>query len=157
LDSCANSNYYSFYTAVKNKRTRFLSSMAVHRGRHEVTRLPLYEEIIELYRKNPQTMMEYPFTIRFSNEKGMDFGGVAQDMFSAFWECAYTAVFDGSSTLVPQVHPHIDMSVYPVLGTILSHGFLVTGILPVRLSFITIAVAIFGPEVYIADSICDST
>lgn len=126
----------------------------VHKGqRHQVNRHTLFDDIVDLYRKNPRTLMEYPFTIRFSNELAVDLGGVTRDMFSAFWEHAYTAAFDGCSTLIPQTHPHINKSLYPVLGTIMSHGFLIAGILPIRLSFTTVIATLFGPVVSLPDNI----
>ena len=33
--------------------------------------------------------------------------------------------FDGEKLLVPAVHPNMDMTVLRLLGTILSHGFMV--------------------------------
>lgn len=145
----------SLLTRVKDKRINFLSRMSgVHRGLcHEISRNGAFQNLTDLYRKHPQTMTEYPFSVRFEGELAVDMGGVSRDLFSAFWECAYTQAFDGSSTLIPQAHPHIDMSMYPILGTILSHGFLVTGILPVRLSFPTIAATVFGPTVEIPTNI----
>ena len=62
-------------------------------------------------------------------EKAIDTGGVSRDMFSAYWECGYLNMFDGSNVLVPAVHPGIDMNNVQVLGTILSHGFLSTSFL----------------------------
>ena len=41
---------------------------------------------------------------------------------------------------------------FPVLGTILSHGFLVTGMLPVRIAFPCLAAVVLGPMVSIPDS-----
>ena len=140
---------------MKEKRLCYLSKMdGVHTGVcHEIQRSSVFKSLISLYREVPLTMMEYPFRVRFKDELAVDLGGVSRDLFSAFWESAYTFAFDGSSTLIPQAHPHTDMSMYPVLGTILSHGFLVTGILPVRLSFPTVAATIFGPTVDIPANI----
>ena len=144
-----------FYNAVKDKRVSFLSLMSgVHDGmHHQISRSNVFENIMDLYRKNPQTMTEYLFSVRFKDELAVDMGGVSRDLFSAFWERAYAQAFDGCSTLIPQAHPHIDMSVYPILGTILSRGFLVTGILPVRLSFPTIVATVLGPTVDIPANI----
>jgi hypothetical protein len=38
-------------------------------------------------------------------------------MFSAFWE----KFFEGATLLIPMVHPHMDRSIYPVLGRVLSY------------------------------------
>ena len=50
-------------------------------------------------------------------------GGVARDAFSAFWENAYLAMFDGESLLILAIHHKVDMNKFPVLGLILSHGY----------------------------------
>ena len=73
-------------------------------------------------------------------------------MFSAFWVDAYIRAFDGCNSLVPQTHPHVDFGMFPVLRTILSHGFLVTGTLPVRIAFPCLAAVVLGPMVSIPDS-----
>ena len=70
-------------------------------------------------------------------------------MFSAFWVDTYICAFDGCNSLVPQAHPHVDLGMFPVLGTILSYGFLVTGTLSVRIAFPCLATVVF--------SILDST
>ncbi len=77
---------------------------------------------------------------------------MSHDLFSAVWVDAYIRAFDGCNSLVPQAHPHIDLGMLPVLGTILSHGFLVTGMLPVRIAFPCLAAVALGPMVSIPDS-----
>ncbi|MCG8624697.1 MAG: hypothetical protein MJE68_22210 [Proteobacteria bacterium] len=71
----------------------------------------------------PQILQEYPFRIKYRDEKAVDVGGVSRDMFSAFFEEAYTKLFDGGSLLAPAVLPRIDMSVWPVMGPITSHAY----------------------------------
>ena len=70
-------------------------------------------------------------------------------MFSGFWSCAFEKFFDGSGSLVPATHPTIDMSVFPMLGKILSHGYIACGFLPVHISF----PVLLGPGVQISDTI----
>ena len=45
-----------------------------------------------------------------------DIGGVARDMFSAFWEVAYVWAFDGGNVLAPTIHPHIVMANLSCVG-----------------------------------------
>lgn len=80
-------------------------------------------------------------------------GCVCRDMFSSFWEEAYLKNFDGESLLIPAVHPNTDMATFPILGTVLSHGFMVCGYLPVRIAFPVIAATLCGPSVKIPDAI----
>ena len=102
------------------------SIQAVQGFQHEIDRENVYEDVINLYRN------EYPIAIAFVGEIAIDNGGVQRDMYSAFWEKAYT------SLLTPMFHPQTDMSVFPVIGSILSHGFLVTGLLPDRIAVPTL-------------------
>lgn len=74
-------------------------------------------------------------------------------MFSGFWLDAYLRAFDGGSVVIPAVHPHTDMAIYPVLGTVLSHGFVVSGFLPIHLAFPVVASTVHGPMVAIPDTI----
>lgn len=78
---------------------------------------------------------------------------MCRDMFSSFWEEAYLKNFDGESLLIPAVHPNTDMATFPILGTVLSHGFMVCGYLPVRIAFPVIAATLCGPSVKIPDAI----
>ena len=73
-------------------------------------------------------------------------------MFSAFWKDTYVA-FDGGNLLVPAVHPCTDMAKLPVLGAIMSHGFLSCSFLPIRLAFPVIAAVLLSPSVQLPDAI----
>ena len=74
-------------------------------------------------------------------------------MFSAFWDEAYLKHFDGERLLVPSVRPGTDMSELKLLGTILSHGFMVCGFLPIRIAFPVVVATLLGPNVEIPDII----
>ena len=75
------------------------------------------------------------------------------EMFFSFWEEAYLKIFDGKTLLIPAIHPDTDMATFPILGTVLSHGFMVCGYLPVRIAFPVLAAALCGPAVNIPDMI----
>ncbi len=70
---------------------------------------------------------------------------VQRDMYSGFWENAYSSLFEGSTLVTPMVHPQTDMSVLPILGRILSHGYLVSDFLPVRIALPTLTAMLLGP------------
>lgn len=101
-----------------------------------VNREHLYDDVSNLYRTRfQQVVKQYPFTIAYENEIAHDTGGVSRDMFSQFWSEACLKCFDGGNVLVPAINPHTDTSDFPLLGTILSHGFLVANfhyVLPFR-------------------------
>mgnify|MGYP003461418041 FL=1 len=114
----------------------------------------VYEDVIKTYQENHEEIVkEFPFRVRYINERAVDIGGVCRDLFSAFWEDSYIKNFDGEKLLVPAVHPNTDMAVHRLHGTILSHGFMVCGFLPIRVAFPVLAAVFFGPEVEVPDSI----
>ncbi|KAL5515643.1 hypothetical protein EMCRGX_G000838 [Ephydatia muelleri] len=123
-------------------------------GSQLIQRDHVYEDVIKTYEDNLEEILkDYPFRVRFINEKAVDMGGVCRDLFSAFWEDSYVKIFDGEKLLVPAVRPNPDMAVLCLHGTILSHGFMVCGFLPIRIAFPVLAAIFFGPEVEVPDSI----
>ena len=60
---------------------------------------------------------------------------MARDLFSGFFEAAYSKLFDGPSLLVPNDFPDISASSLATFGSIVSHAYLVAGILPIKISF----------------------
>ena len=125
---------------------------------HVVNRDRLFDDVIKLYKiKFLEILKQYPFSIAYQNEKAHDTGGVSRDMFSQFWDEAWLKCFDGGSILIPAVNPHTDTSLFPVLGTILSHGFLVSNFLPLRIAFPSLAAMLLGPTILIPDSILIDT
>ena len=120
---------------------------------HLIRRDHVYTDVLELYKDFSAIATEFPFRVVFDDEPAIDSGGVARDMFSGFWSCAFDKSFDGSGSLISTTHPTIDMSVFPILGKILSHGYIACAFLPVHISFLVIAASLLGPDVQISDSI----
>ena len=113
----------------------------------------IFDDVVALYRNSTKDILqEFPFRIRYIDGRACDIGGVARDMFSAFWEVAYIQAFDGGNVLTRAIHPHMDVAIYPVLGTIISHGYISSGFLPIRLSFPTVVSCLKGPGVEMPDS-----
>lgn len=123
---------------------------------HEVKRSTVYDDVIALL-SHESVLNEFPLRIKFSGEIGYDTGGVCRDMISAFWEEAYKKFFDGSCLLTPVLHPHVDMTVLPSVGTVLSHGYLVSGFLPTRVIFPALAYILLGTEVEVPSAILVET
>ncbi len=122
-------------------------------GTHIVNRKTLFDDVIHLYRSNTTLLYENPFKIAFSGERAIDCGGVCREMYSAFWEDAYMNLFDGSSLLIPITHKKSAMSVFPTLGYVLSHGYLVCGYIPCRIAFPSLACILLGTQVEIPDAL----
>ena len=74
-------------------------------------------------------------------------------MFSVFWEEAFVCF----SLLTPVMHVTINMAAIPLLGQVFSHGFLVSGYLPVRVAFPSMARILLGPMVEIPSQILVET
>ena len=74
-------------------------------------------------------------------------------MLAEFWQVAFGEFFDGSTLLVPAVHAQSDMSVFHILGTILSHGYLFCNMLPTRIVFPCVAAILLGVGVKIPQKI----
>ena len=45
-------------------------------------------------------------------------------------------VFEGVTLVVPQLHPGTNMAMYSTLGKIISHAYLMCGILPIQIAFL---------------------
>ncbi len=142
---------YPIYTNISPiayaERMGFMEVLDPNSGpRHEIDRSKVYEAVLSLYSKNAGVCLEYPFCIEFKGEMAFDVGGVARDMFSAFFSQAYVKLFDGSCLLFPAVHASIDMTTFSTLGTIISHCYLVSGMFPDRIAFPCLAAALLGPN-----------
>ncbi len=74
-------------------------------------------------------------------------------MLAGFWEEVYRQCFDGSTLLTPVLHAQTDLSVFPILGRLLSHGYLLEGFIPLRICLPSLAAMLFGPAIEIPDEI----
>ena len=137
----------------------FLDSMHTRLGSiHSVRRDHIFDDVINLYtRKQGKVLEEYPFTVMFRDEKAVDTGGVTREMFSSFYEKVYLHLFDGCALLYPAMHAGVDLTAFSVIGTALSHAYIIAGILPVRIAFPCLAVALLGPATVIPDTLLYSS
>ena len=151
----AHTHTHTHTHTVDNRRLQFISEAGLKAGEvHSVRQNDrfLFDDIISLYKdKAKDLLLEYPFRIQYTDGRALDVGGVARDMFSAFWEIAYLQAFDGGNVLIPAIHPHMNVALFPVLGTIISHGYISCGFLPIRISFPVLASCLKGPDTPIPD------
>lgn len=145
LWQCYNCNFIHSFSIGERERLTYMKLNAVEGHTRTVDRDNIYEDVVDMYRSG-DIVGECPIHIKYSTEEALDYGGVQRDMFSAFWEEAYSKFFEGATLLVPMVHPHMDMATYPILGRIISHGYLVTGHLPVRIALPTLINMLLGPK-----------
>ncbi len=132
-----------------------MESLALRSGLpFTITRKHVFDDIILLYGNHEQDVLQvYPFRVKFAAERAIDAGGVTRDLFSAFFEEAYKKLFDGSSLLCPVVHPGMDVSTLKTVGLIISHAYLVTGLLPTRIAFPCLAHTLLGTNVDIPEAV----
>ena len=119
---------------------------------HTINRTRILADVFALF-SNTCMLQDYPLKIRFAEEIGIDTGGVCRDMLAEFWQATFREFFDGSILLVPAVHAQSDMSVFRILGTILSHGYLFCNVLPTRITFPCMAAILLGSDVKISQDI----
>ena len=116
-------------------RKAFVEGMArKSSGLYTVDRAMIFESVVEVFKKDG-VEDEFPLRVMFKGERGIDVGGVYRDMLSAFWKDAFVKMFDGGCLLSPVVHPDTDLSILPVIGKIVSHGYLSSSFLPVKMAF----------------------
>ena len=124
---------------------------------HTIDRNNVFKDVMALFAQD-EVLEE---RIKFAGEMGYDCGGICRDMFSAYWDEAYQQFFDGSTLLVPALHPSVDISALPRLGTVLSHGYLLCGFMPTRIAFPVLASIFLGsaakiPKNILIDSFAES-
>ena len=121
---------------------------------YKVVREKIFESVVNIYQSNINSIVtEYPFQVQFDGEKAVDMGGVSRDMFTAFFEEGYQKLFDGSTLLMPAVHPNIELSTLSIFGSVMSHAYMVSGVLPIRIAFPCLAHCFIGTNIKIPDNI----
>ena len=105
------------------ERLEFMTSIGARAGaKRTVHRDTIYNDVIKLYECG-EIVTECPLSIVYESEVAIDERGVTRDMYSAFWEEAYSHLFDGATILTPLVHAQTDMGMFNMLGKIISHGY----------------------------------
>ena len=145
---CTHVLYGLYNYVVDEMREKYMfddTTMDTHQGLERyVHRESIYDDVMAMYKDDlPAMLKEFPFRIKYVDERAVDTGGVCRDMYSYFWEKAYVRHFDGEKLLDPAIHPNTDMAAFTNLGTVLVHGFMVCGFVPVRLAFPIIAYVLY--------------
>ncbi len=129
------------------ERKVFLKTLKTELGLpHTIKRNDIYNSVIRLY-TDDNVIKEDPFHVQFSGELAVDIGGVSRDMFSAFFDEMYLKMLDGSSLLYPAIHSSIGINDFKVIGLIISHAYLVSGMLPDRVAFPCLATVLLDQHV----------
>ena len=139
---------YQSVDASSEREDYMVSIGATYGGNHVIRRSSVFEDVMQLYQQE-QMAKEFPVNIKFESEKAVDVGGVTREMYSAFWEKAYGTYFDGAGVVIPLLHAQIDVEAFSTLGTIVSHGYLASGYLPIRQALPSLIGILLGPAVKI--------
>ena len=91
-----------------------------------VHRSNIVEDIMSAY--VDQDIVKRFITIQFKDECGLAFDAIKQEAYSLFWENAIPRYFEGTCTFVPRICPGIEENVYTILGRILWHGYILSGV-----------------------------
>ena len=127
----------------EKRRVDYMESIGATCGvKRTIKRNNIFADVISIYRQD--IVREYPLFIGYESENAIDEGGVSRDMLSAFWEAAYQTLFDGANILVPFIYPSTDLAMFSVLGRIISHGYLASEFLPIRISFPSLPSMLLG-------------
>ena len=145
---------FIFYNLAERERLEYLNTIETCNGViHTVRREHIFDDVIEMYLGDMGIVREFPLRVNYSDERAIDTGGVARDMFSMFWETAYVKMFDGGTLLIPAVHHQVEMEKFPLLGAIISHGYMVCGFLPAKIAFPILAAVLLGAATKISDKV----
>ena len=107
----------------------------------------IFQSMLELY-----TQEDICFTklvVSFDEENAADLGGVSRELFSCFWKEVYPHFFDGEICKVPFVPASkmaVAQTVFIKLGRIFSHGYIMTGTIPVKICHASLLAMLFGSE-----------
>ena len=115
---------------------------------HTIDRRNIFVEVTDMFENSNH--MEYP---TFLNEEGLDTGGLLRDMLSEFWKNTLPIYFEGDNQMIPLIHAHTNMVIFSTLGKILSHGYLISGVLPLQVAFPSMASVLLGINVEFDDQI----
>ena len=136
---CALFHLTSCFLTEVVKRKDFVDGLPARpRTIRTICREDLYSDMMKLF-GDPDSTNFFPFVVRFTDEEGVDTGGLSREAFSTFWEAAYNEHFDGANIVAPVVRAGQFSTSLQTLGRILSYGYISSGFLPVRVAFPTLA------------------
>ena len=98
--------------------------------RFELDRETLFRDLLSKYETIVSCDSE--LRLKFSKERGVGHG-VCKEVFSLFWQVVEDKYMEGCTAKVPVITPD-NLTIFFQLGRILSHGYILTGYLPLFLA-----------------------
>ncbi|XP_039612771.1 uncharacterized protein LOC120531381 isoform X11 [Polypterus senegalus] len=110
-----------------------------------IRREKILEDVQAIYSKTD--ILNKRLRVKFMDEEGDDFGGLTKDLFSSFWNKAFTEWFKGEDALVPCL-PINQFSeapgIFSVVGKVLSHMCQLIHCIPPRFCRSTLLSIVFN-------------
>ncbi|XP_039613901.1 uncharacterized protein LOC120532058 [Polypterus senegalus] len=111
----------------------------------EINRETILNDMQRIY--GTTELLNKKLKVCFIGEEGHDFGGLTKDLFSCFWNCAFTEWFKGEDALVPCIplyHYHKAQEIFTVVGRVLSHMCQLNRCIPPRFCRSTLLSIVFN-------------
>ena len=97
-----------------------------------VNRTTIAEDLLKIYKETPGIALRQ-VQVSFRGELGVDGGGLIRELYPLFWKAVECDMMDGRIEKIPVLNPKYAKCYYP-MGKILSHGYVLTGYLPMCFS-----------------------
>ena len=107
-----------------------------------IHRLQVVPKILELY-SNQEFCKALP-KFNFEGEFAEDLDGPKRAVYNAFWQEIFQMHFEGCGSVVPRFGPDISDELVCVIGRVALHGYICSGMFPIRISKVFIKAMIFG-------------
>lgn len=121
-------------------RLEYARSRKIRRAK--VNRVDILGSLIDLYTSDPN-VTQSEIRINFEGESGLDGGGLAREAYAIFWEAFEKEYLEGREEKVLICIPKL-VNCYFHIGQILSHGYILTGFIPLCFSKPVIQMLVSG-------------
>lgn len=112
-----------------------------------VRRATIVDDVLNQFRD--PTILHCSLAVTFNDETGLDFGGLTQELFSAFWDAVWDKYFEGETAKVPFVPPQSiarSKAAFKAIGRVLAHGWVLTKQIPILFCEASFIAAIHGQD-----------
>jgi hypothetical protein len=112
-----------------------------------VRRATIVDDVLNQFRD--PTILRCSLAVTFNDETGLDFGGLTQELFSAFWDAVWDKYFEGETAKVPFVPPQSiarSKAAFKAIGRVLAHGWVLTKQIPILFCEASFIAAIHGQD-----------
>lgn len=107
-----------------------------------IHRLQVVKKLMELYSRPEfcKTLPKFHFQGEFAN----DLDGPKRAVYNLFWDEIFKMHFEGGGAVVPRVGPDMFDDLITILGRVALHGYICSGLFPIRISKVFLKAMMFG-------------